>query len=304
MLPPSEAEAHLSRDPILAALLSAGGPLGGAYQGRSHFETLARIVASQQVSEAAASTIWSRVRALVSRFTPKAVAALSPEALRGAGLSGSKTRTIQGIAHALEAKDISLSALARRSDEDVVEALKELKGLGPWSAQMMLLFGYHRPDVFSFGDAGLRRGLIDLYGLEKGGLEEASAPLLESWQPHRSMASRLLWRYLGLPKERRAELRCLAGWLETAEAWAYLVLCGDGSIYSGYTTDLTRRMQAHQSGKGAKYTAGRGPIRLLYAEPYLSKSSAMKREVQLKRLNRSQKEKLSTQPWDGVGLGD
>ena len=68
---------------------------------------------------------------------------------------------------------------------------------------MMLLFGYHRPDVFSSGTLA-KRGLIDLYGLEKQGLEEASAPLLESWQPHRSMASRLLWRCLDL-KERRAE---------------------------------------------------------------------------------------------------
>ena len=302
MQPPSEAEAHLSRDPILAALLSAGGPLGGAYEGRSHFETAARIVASQQVSEAAASTIWSRVRALVPRFTPKAVLALTPEALRGAGLSGSKAKTIQGLADALLSKEVSLSALSKRSDDEVIESLKALKGFGPWSAQMMLLFGYARPDVFSFGDAGLRRGLVELYGLEKEGLEEAAVPLLERWQPHRSMASRLLWRYLGLPKAQRVVMQTLRTWQADAEAWAYLVLCGDGSIYSGYTTDLSRRITAHQSGKGAKYTAGRGPIRLLYAEPFDSKSAAMKREVALKKLSKSQKETLSSQPWDGAGL--
>ena len=302
MQPPSEAEAHLSRDPILAALLSAGGPLGGAYEGRSHFETAARIVASQQVSEAAASTIWSRVRALVPRFTPKAVLALSPEALRGAGLSGSKAKTIQGLADALLSKKVSLSALSKHSDDEVVEALKALKGFGPWSAQMMLLFGYARPDVFSFGDAGLRRGLVELYGLEKEGLEEAAVPLLERWQPHRSMASRLLWRYLGLPKAQRLAMQTLRTWQADAKAWAYLVLCGDGSIYSGYTTDLSRRIMAHQSGKGAKYTAGRGPIRLLYAEPFDSKSAAMKREVALKKLSKPQKETLSAQPWDGAGL--
>ena len=200
MLPPSEAEAHLSRDPILAALLSAGGSLGGAYQGRSHFETLSRIVASQQVSEAAASTIWSRARSLVPRFTPKAVAALRPEVLREAGLSGSKTRTIQGLANALLSNVVSLSALAKRPDDEVIESLKALKGLGPWSARMMLLFGYNRPDVFSFGDAGLRRGLIELYGFDKDGLEEASRDKLAAWQPYRSTASRLLWRYLGQPK--------------------------------------------------------------------------------------------------------
>ena len=302
MRAPTEAEAHLSRDPTLAALLSMGGPLGGAYQGRSHFETACRIVASQQVSEAAASTIWSRVRALVPRFSPKSVGGLAPEALRGAGLSGSKTSTILGLSDALIRRKLSLKNLEARSDDEVVAELCALKGFGPWSAQMMLLFGYDRDDVFSFGDAGLRRGLIELYGLSKETLEEEAGSLLTSWAPYRSMASRLLWRYLGRSKAERAHLQGLRHWCVRAAAWAYLVRCGDGTLYGGYTTSLPRRVMAHQEGKGAKYTAGRGPIQLVYAEPFQSKSAAMKREVQLKRLSKSQKARLSTQLWDGAGL--
>jgi DNA-3-methyladenine glycosylase II len=131
------------------------------------------------------------VLALAQDYTPAAFLALTPEALRGAGLSGAKTRYILELARRTQERLIDFDALQQHSDEDALAALVALPGIGRWTAEMFLIFSLKRPDILSLGDAGLQRAARLLYG-EGADLEKVAEP----WRPYRSAASWYLWRYL------------------------------------------------------------------------------------------------------------
>ena len=169
------------------------------------FEALARIVVGQQVSTAAARTIWGR---LLDAFggPPSPQRLTEPDAtgiLRVAGLSGRKASYVIGIAEAVVAGDFDPDALEEASDEEVIEALVALRGLGRWSAEMFLIFDLGRPDVFSGGDLGLRRGIQIAHGLDQPPTPEEAVEIAVRWSPNRSLASLYLWEAagIGLPVE-------------------------------------------------------------------------------------------------------
>ena len=159
------------------------------------FLALIRIIVGQQVSTAAAETVWGRVlEAFDGLPTPENVAdSGGEEKLRGAGLSGRKASYIVGIAESVVAGDLRLGEMDEMSDAEVIETLVALRGIGPWSAEMFLLFDLGRPDVFSGGDLGLREGIRIALELEEAPTPEEAVAIAERWSPHRSLACLYLW---------------------------------------------------------------------------------------------------------------
>ncbi|MBU6388522.1 DNA-3-methyladenine glycosylase 2 family protein [Patescibacteria group bacterium] len=159
------------------------------------FASLVSTVVSQQLGLAAADAIFSRVKkACKGRLTPEAILKLRPKVLRAAGLSGAKIKTLKAIATAVQGGALDLLALKKVPEEEAAEKLMRIWGLGPWSADMFLMFALGRPDVFSPGDLGLIRAMEAIYGLPKNAPRSSLLAIAEKWSPHRTYASLLLWR--------------------------------------------------------------------------------------------------------------
>ena len=208
-LSPAHAELAAS-DPAIASLIEridyAIIAERLAERSGDRFEALCRIIAGQQVSTAAARTVWGRV---VEGFggvpAPEQLTDESAEEmLRAAGLSGRKASYMIGVAQAVMSGELEPDELDEASDEEVTDALVSLRGLGRWSAEMFLMFDLRRPDVFSGGDLGLRRGIQIAYGMEEPPTPEEAAAIAERWSPNRSLASFYLWAAAGgaLPLEK------------------------------------------------------------------------------------------------------
>ena len=184
-------------DPILNKLVKKYGAPNN-FKDRSEFlyEELVESIIGQQLSGKAADTIFKRFLALYkgSKFpTPEVLLKTDAEKLRGAGMSYSKASYIKNIAQAFKDGDLDIKILKKMSDEEIVKELTKIKGVGPWTAEMILIFTFKREDVFSLGDAGLRRAIKNLYNLEK---EKDILKLAEKWKPKRSFACWYLWRSL------------------------------------------------------------------------------------------------------------
>jgi DNA-3-methyladenine glycosylase II len=188
-------------DPRLAGVIRRAGPCRIA-PGGDAYDGLVRAVVHQQLAGAAAAAIEGRVRALGrGRFPrPKAMLALSAAALRGAGLSQAKHDALRGIAAAFASRRLSGPALARMNNDDLTAAVTSLRGIGPWSAHMLLIFSLGRSDVLPVGDYGVRKAAMLLYGLDDLPKPPLLEKLAEPWRPWRSVASWYLWRSLDLPK--------------------------------------------------------------------------------------------------------
>jgi len=188
------------RDPVLAQAMARVAPFPDfpiRSGSDSHFHSLAKAIVHQQLSTKAAGTIHGRVRSLSPgrRFpTPPEILELPDAHLRGAGLSRAKTAAIQDLATKTLDGSLGLRTIARYSDEEVIEILTQVRGIGVWSAQMFLLFRLGRQDVMAGGDLGLQEGLRILDGLpERPGPKELELRA-EVWAPLRSVASWVLWR--------------------------------------------------------------------------------------------------------------
>lgn len=183
-------------DPILKSLLSKH-PLKEYYGGDgNYFLDLIEIVTGQQLSMKAADTILARFLALFpAKPKPDEVLAVTIETLRSVGLSNSKANYVRNIAQAVSSGSLPLNQFEKLTDEKIKHELIKIKGIGPWSAEMFLIFSLKRPDVFSVGDLGLRTAIERLYGIKRDNLKQIEK-LAESWHPHRSLACRLLWSSL------------------------------------------------------------------------------------------------------------
>lgn len=183
------------KDPVLKKLYVQYGP--HEFEDRSEYllQQLIESIISQQLSTKAATTIYNRFLALFnSPFpTPEEILKIDSEKLRSAGMSYSKAQYIKNIAQAFKDKEIDIQKISKMSDEEVIKTLTKIKGVGKWTAEMILIFTLKRADVFSIGDAGLRRAIKNLYKLEN---DLDILKLSESWKPFRSLASWYLWRSL------------------------------------------------------------------------------------------------------------
>ncbi len=177
---------------IRAALAKVGAPpmaLRGA-----GFAALLRAIAAQQVSAASARAIWGRLEAAADGgVTPAAVLALGEEGLRAAGFSRPKMRYALAIADELASGRVSLERIAAMPDDDAIAALTALKGVGRWTAEVWLLFGLGRPDIWPSADLALNAALQRTLNLPARPLPREAARLVEIWSPHRSAAALLHW---------------------------------------------------------------------------------------------------------------
>jgi len=159
------------------------------------FEALAGSIVSQQLSVKAADTIWKRLEtACAGVVTPEAILKLRAPTMRKAGLSAAKTKTLKELSRAVHTRTLVLASLARIQEESAIEQLSSIWGIGRWTAEMFLIFALEREDVFSVGDLGLRRSVEALYVLPKDAPAKDIEAIAAAWAPHRSFASRALWR--------------------------------------------------------------------------------------------------------------
>lgn len=201
-LPPPEAVAHLrAADPVLREVIDRVGPFEVTLE-PDLWWALVDAVAAQQLSVRAATTIVERVEALAPpgrRPTPEQILATPDEALRACGLSRAKTACVKELAARWLDGTLAPEEIPRLPDEEVVERLTRVKGIGRWTAGMVLMFALGRPDVLPVDDLGLRVAVQRAYGLpERPGREELLR-IAEPWRPWRTVASRYLWRSLGAP---------------------------------------------------------------------------------------------------------
>ena len=182
----------------MAGLIDRVGPVKLRPRRLPPFESLVHAVIHQQLSGQAAGTILGRFRALFGDGgfpTPEAVLKASPERLRSAGLSRPKTSYVLGIAQkAVDGHIPTLDECGRMTDVEIVERLTSIKGVGRWTAEMLLIFNLGRPDVLPVHDLGVRKGFQFAYGKRKLPEPEQLARYGLRWSPHRTAAAWYLWR--------------------------------------------------------------------------------------------------------------
>ncbi len=158
---------------------------------------LARAIVFQQLAGAAARTIHGRfVDALGGDVRAAKVKRVRDTTLRKAGLSANKIAAIRDLATKVDSGEVDVSDLEDQPDEEVVRRLTHVKGIGPWTAHMYLMFRLHRPDVWPTGDLGVRSGYAKIHGLEEAPAQKALEPLGEAYRPWRSAAAFYCWRAL------------------------------------------------------------------------------------------------------------
>ena len=166
------------------------------------FAGLAGIVVSQQLSTASAAAIWGRLSTAFNPFDPTAVLRARPPRLARAGLSAPKIRTLKAIAKAVDRGDIDLTALATRPADEAHAALTALHGIGPWTADIYLLFCLGHADAWPAGDLALQEAARLLFALKSRPTAKEMLPLAEPWRPWRGAAACLLWSYYRVAKKR------------------------------------------------------------------------------------------------------
>ncbi len=191
---------HFTRvDPMLAPLIAAGFAHTSPIQLRQpvkadlYFAELAESVMSQQLSIKAAATIWKRfVELLGGKVTPETILKHTPETLRTVGVSRQKSGYLLAMAEGVRSGRVKLDHLNEMSDEQVIEELTKLKGVGAWTAEMFLMFSLGRPDVFSYLDLGLLKAFEQVYKLANP-TREVMEPIVTNWKPYRTYAALALW---------------------------------------------------------------------------------------------------------------
>lgn len=187
-------------DPILYSYAIKVGKLEVIKKDKpeNYFYRLCREIVCQQLSDKAGSTIFSRFQKLFPNglVTAPDVLSISHEQLRASGMSNAKARYIRNLAEDCIHGDFPILYLDTMNDEEILQVLTKVKGIGPWTAQMFLMFTLAREDIFSHGDLGLKKGLIKMYNLKKNPTKNQIEKIISKWSPYKTYASRILWASL------------------------------------------------------------------------------------------------------------
>jgi len=198
-------------DAALAALVKADSRFGDALslagwpplrRRADGFAGLASIVVSQQLSTASAKAIWGRLEAALDPFDHVAMLRARTAKLKRAGLSAPKIRTLKAIAKAIDGGDLDLAGLVDRPADDAHRALTAVHGIGPWTADIYLLFCLGHADAWPAGDLALQEAVRLLFALEARPSAKEMGPLAEAWRPWRGAAACMLWTYYRAAKQR------------------------------------------------------------------------------------------------------
>ncbi|MCX7384571.1 MAG: DNA-3-methyladenine glycosylase 2 family protein [Alphaproteobacteria bacterium] len=177
-----------------AGIEAAAGPL--PWRRRTPgFAGLLQAIMGQQISNQAAAAIWRRLAALPGALTPGGLLALDDDALRGAGLSRPKVSHARSLAAAYADGVLDDRRIAAMDDDMAIAAICAVRGLGPWTAEVYLLFALERQDVFPAGDIALAGALADRRGLDARPATPVLRQIAAEWSPYRSLAARLLWHH-------------------------------------------------------------------------------------------------------------
>lgn len=198
--------AHLRKSKPMAALIEkVGPPRFHEYSTASALDCLVASIVSQQLSGKAASTIHGRLKALAPKSfpDPKWMRETPEEELRSAGLSRAKAASLRDLGHALQDGRLDIKRLGRLNDEKAAAALITVKGVGPWTAQMVLMFALGRPDIWPVGDLGIRNALKRFHRLPAPPDPEETARLGDRWRPYRTYAAWYFWQMLDGAAETR-----------------------------------------------------------------------------------------------------
>lgn len=191
---------HLKRaDPVLAQIIKSVGTYNLVTR-QPTFETLARSIVYQQISGKAAASILAKLKSAVGpRFTAAALLRLSTEELRACGLSTQKMTYLRDLAEKVASRQVSFRKLRNLSDEEVIEHLTQVKGIGVWTVQMFLMFALERPNVFPTADLGVRNAIRRAYNLSDTPTAADLLRISACWHPYCSVATWYLWRSLDGP---------------------------------------------------------------------------------------------------------
>ncbi|MEW4983162.1 MAG: hypothetical protein AB1Y26_08015 [Cycloclasticus sp.] len=192
-----EAESWLSaNDPLLGAIISNGPSLSYKVFNKEPFEALVQAVISQQLSVKSASAIQQRVHRLLATGDVSAYAfgRISAEQLKKAGMSAAKVRTVESLIEFALAESNRFDVLHKLPNQEVKRQLCALKGVGPWTADIFLMFGLKRLDVFAAGDLGLRKAVKQLHKLKELPSADECRIIAKKWQPYRTVAAWHLWQ--------------------------------------------------------------------------------------------------------------
>jgi DNA-3-methyladenine glycosylase II len=188
---------HLKQaDPVLAAIIEQIGPYGIQFL-EPDFETLVKSIVSQQLSGKVAKTIYGRlIAASGGNLTPESILKLRPTRMRALGLSRQKIEYIRDLARHSRTRKVDFARLPNCSDEEVIEHLTAVKGIGVWTAHMFLIFALRRPNVLPTGDLGIRAAIRKAYGMPELPKASEVESIATAWHPYCTVASWYLWRSL------------------------------------------------------------------------------------------------------------
>jgi DNA-3-methyladenine glycosylase II len=188
-------------DPVMARIIAEGAtpPLRKREPG---FEGLVGIVVSQQLSVASANAIFGRLKARMTDFAPERIVAAADQELRECGLSAPKIRTLRAIAEAVAEGRLPLASLHALEADEAHRLMTAVRGIGPWTADIYLLFCLGHADAFPAGDLALQEAARLAYALEARPTEKAFVALGECWRPWRGVAAKVLWAYYRIAKSR------------------------------------------------------------------------------------------------------
>jgi DNA-3-methyladenine glycosylase II len=196
--------ALIAADKRLHAVIERAGKPPHHHRRKDGFEALVEIVVSQQLSTAAADTIFGRLKAVLDPFEPAVVLAADSETLRGCGLSAPKQKHMKTIAAAILDGSLDLKRVKRLADEDARAHLTAVKGIGPWTADIYLMSSLGRADIWPVGDVALQAAIARALKLRKRPNEKAMEKLAKAWRPYRTIAARIFWIHEdGLRREKR-----------------------------------------------------------------------------------------------------
>jgi DNA-3-methyladenine glycosylase II len=190
---------HLKKsDPVLRTIIERVGPCRIEY-GPPEFHSLAEAIIYQQLNGKAAVTIFNRFADLAGRpLTPPGIMKLTDQQMRAAGLSKQKASYLRDMAQRATSGQLDFSKLHERSDEEVIQHLTQVKGVGVWTAQMFLMFTLRRPNVLPTGDFGVQTAVKKHYNKRKMPKPALMEKIAKPWEPYRSIACWYLWRSLDI----------------------------------------------------------------------------------------------------------
>ncbi|MDB4756081.1 DNA-3-methyladenine glycosylase [Mariniblastus sp.] len=193
---------HLKKsDPVMRQVIRSIGPFTHKLS-RHRFDMLVNSILSQQISVAAASTIKQRLRELANQkvFTSETILELDVETLRSIGVSRQKANYILDLSEKTANGSVNFRGFSKKNNEEIIQELTSVRGIGRWTAQMFLMFSMGRLDIFPSDDLGLRNSMIQLYDLPESPNKKDLAAVAEKWQPYATVACWYCWKSLDSPK--------------------------------------------------------------------------------------------------------